>query len=91
MRAGEKDSLIQREMEDILDQLKKRRVSNPRKHHRDHSAKFRMSSASKRTLNTEVLETDGGTEYDAFDQLMTLGQFNHQNHDNVEKDIMKEV
>ena len=50
MKAGEKDTIIQKEMEDILDQLKKRRVANPKKHRRERSAHVRMSSSSKKTL-----------------------------------------
>jgi hypothetical protein len=66
MKAGEKDTIIQREMEDILDQLKKRKVANPRRHRRERSAQVRMSSSSKKTLHTEVSEGD----YDAFEHLM---------------------
>jgi hypothetical protein len=90
MKAGEKNSVIQREMEDVLDQLKKRKVANPKKHRRERSAHVRMSASSKKTLHTEVLETDGGGgEFDAFDNL--LPHHHHHKHDQMEKDLISEV
>ena len=71
MKAGEKDTVIQREMEDILEQLKRRKVANPRKQHRrERSMQVRMSTSSKKTIQTEVLETEDDAQFDAFNNLM---------------------
>ena len=92
MKAGEKDTVIQREMEDILEQLKRRKVANPRKQHRrERSMQVRMSTSSKKTLQTEVLlETEEDPQVDAFNNIM--GHHHHMHgQEEADKDMMSEV
>jgi hypothetical protein len=92
MKAGEKDTVIQREMEDILEQLKRRKVANPRKQHRrERSMQVPMSTSSKKTLQTEVLlETEEDARFDAFNNVM--GQHHHMHgQEEADKDMMSEV
>ena len=87
MKAGEKDTVIQREMEDILEQLKRRKVANPRKQHRrERSMQVRMSTSSKKTLQTEVLlETEEDPRFDAFNNIM-----GHHHHMHGQEEADKE-
>jgi len=80
-------------MEDILEQLKRRKVANPRKHRRERSLQVRMSMSSKKTVQTEVLDTEQDVDFDAFNNIMS--QHNHMHHHQIqeeaEKDVMSEV
>jgi len=78
-------------MEDILEQLKRRKVANPRKHRRERSMQVRMSTSSKKTMQTEVLlETEEDAQFDAFNNVM--GQHHHMHgQEEADKDMMIEV
>jgi hypothetical protein len=80
-------------MEDILEQLKRRKVANPRKHRRERSLQVRMSTSSKKTVQTEVIDTEQDADFDAFNNIM--GQHHHMHHhhnqEEADKDVMSEV
>ena len=80
-------------MEDILEQLKRRKVSNPRQHRRERSLQVRMSTSSKKTVQTEVLDTEEDADFDAFNNIMSHNHHMHhqQIQEEAEKDVMSEV
>lgn len=49
-----------------------------------------MSTSSKKVLRTEVLDSETGEEFDAFDNLMSQ-HIPHAQHHDTDRDVISEV